>query len=206
MARKEQWSVRELTIVEGGGIRAGVAGKLAKVLRFYTGVPATIVADHYVASVDMGNKSYTIANSGLPGDGLAHNVTVAQSITNAAEDTNGILTVTGKDIDGKVISETIIPNGGATVQGVKAFAQVTSIVGSGWVINGADEDTIVMGFGEIIGLPEKIALAADILLVVVSTGVVNAPTVLVSTTSLANNTILFPTGDATKVLRVFYQI
>ena len=204
MARKEQWSVGELTITQG--IRAGKDEVLKKVLRFYTGVPAAIVADQYVASVDMGNKSYTIANSGLPGDDLAHNVTCLETITNAAEDTNGILTVTGLDINGKVISEVITPNGGATVQGVRAFAQVTSIVGSGWVINGADEDTIVIGFGELVGLPEKVALAADILMVTHSTALVNAPTATVSLVVTALNTVTVPTGDGSKVLRVLYQV
>jgi hypothetical protein len=147
--------------------------------------------------------AYTVANDGLPGDGLAHNVTVAQTAV-GAEDTNGTITVTGIDINGDAISEVITPNAGATVQGAKAFKQVLSVVGAGWVI-AEGNDTIVVGFGEIVGLPHKIAAAADVLLVGFDTALVNAPTVVAGTT-LAECTVLVPTGDGTKKLRLIYEI
>jgi hypothetical protein len=92
------------------------------------------------------------------------------------------------------------------VQGSKAFAQVTSIVGTGWVQGGTGPDTIVIGFGEKVGLPDYIAASADILMVAHNTALVNAPTVAVSATVLASNTVLVPTGDGTKKLRVLYQV
>lgn len=202
MGRREQMTIGELTITKG--IKTGVGGMIRKMVRTYAGVPAAIVADRYVASVVMGNKSYVIANLGLPGDGLAHNVTCLETITDAAEDTNGILTITGLDINGKIITEEIIPNGGATVQGLKAFAKITSIVGSAWVINGATADTIVIGFGEVVGLPDRLSATTDVLLFGFTTALVDAPTVVIGD-ELCENTVLVPTGNGAKKLTVIYQ-
>ncbi len=203
MARRENWSVSELTITKG--IKAGKREKLQKVLKFYLSVPAAIVADRYFASAAMHVGTYIVANSGLPGDGLAHNVTCCATSVDGA-DTKGTLLVTGKDIDGMTITETITPGASTvTVQGLRAFKSVTSIVGSGWVTNGG-ADTIVIGFGEVLGLPDYIAAAADILMVAFTTALVNAPTATVSTAVLALNTVTVPTGDASKKLRVLYQV
>jgi hypothetical protein len=203
MARREQMSVGELTINKG--IRAGKLLKLMKVLKFFVCVPATIVANRYFDSAAMHNGAYTVANSGLPGDGLAHNVTCAQTAVDV-EDTNGILTITGLDVDGNVISEVLTPDAGVTVQGTKAFAKVTSIVGAGWAQGGTGADTIVIGFGEVVGLPDKLAAAADVLMVAHNTALVNAPTVTVDAAVLSKNTVTVPTGDGTKKLRVLYQV
>ena len=203
MSRRERFSVGEL-VVESG-IRVGKLKTLAKFLKSYVCVPATIVANRYFASAAMHNGAYTVANSGLPGDGLAHSVTCFETAVDV-EDTNGILTITGLDIDGKVITEDITPNAGATVESTKAFKQVTSIVGSGWVQGGTGPDTIVIGFGEVVGLPDRIAAAGDIVLVVVDTGVINAPTVAVDEAVLSKNTVTMATGNGTKKLRVLYQV
>jgi len=203
MARRENWSVGELIITKG--IRAGKDLRLQKVLKFFVCVPAAIVANRYFASAAMHNGAYAVANGGLPGDGLAHNVTCAQTAVDT-EDTNGTLTITGLDVDGKIISEVLTPNAGVTIQGTKAFKQVTSIVGAEWAQGGSGPDTIVIGFGELIGLPDRIAAAADILMVASSTALINAPTVTVDVAVTAKNTVTMDTGDATKKLRVLYQV
>ncbi len=203
MARRENWSAAELTITKG--IRAGKLLKLAKVLKFYLCVPAAIVVDRYFASAAMHNGAYAVANSGLPGDGLAHVVTCAETAVDV-EDTNGTLAIVGQDIDGNPISETITPDAGVTVSTTKAFKKVTSITGAGWAQGGAGADTIVIGFGEPIGLPDKLAASGDILMVGFDTGIVNAPTVTVDAAVLAKNTVTTPTGNGTKKLRILYQV
>ena len=203
MSRKENWSVSELIITKG--IRAGRLLKLAKVLKFFVCTPATIVANRYFASAAMHNGAYTVANGGLPGDGLAHSVTCAATAVDVA-DTMGKLTIVGTDIDGKVISEDILPAAGSTVEGNLAFKSVTSITGSGWVQGGTGPDNIVIGFGEKVGLPDYIAAAADILMVGFDTAIVNAPTVAVDASVLAKNAVTTPTGNGTKKLRVLYQV
>lgn len=91
----------------------------------YHCTPAALDADRYVESTNMKVGSYTLAHTN-PGDGLAHNVTVATTAVGAA-DTQGTITVAGTDLSGATISETITPVSGSTVQGTKAFATVTSI-------------------------------------------------------------------------------
>jgi hypothetical protein len=153
----------------------------------------------------MHNGAYAVANGGLPGDGLAHSVTCAVTAVDVA-DTMGKLTIVGTDIDGKVISEDIVPAAGSTVEGNLAFKSVTSITGSGWVQGGTGPDYIVIGFGEKVGLPDYIAAAADILMLGFDTAIVNAPTVAVDTGVLAKNVVTTPTGNGTKKLRVLYQV
>ena len=201
MARRENWSVAELIVTKG--IRAGKLLKLHKVLKMFVVTPAAKIANRYVTSVVMGNKTYTLANT-APGDGLAHSVTAAETAVDV-EDTNGILTITGKDVDGKVISEVLTPDAGVTVESTKCFKEITSIVGSGWTQGGTGPDTIVIGFGDKIGLPDKLPSAEDILLVGFDTALVNAPTVAVDANVLSKNCITV-VGDGTKKLRAIYQV
>ena len=203
MARRENWSVAELIVTKG--IRAGKLLKLQRVLKMFVVAPAAKVTDRYFASAAMHNGAYAVANSGLPGDGQAHSVTCLETITDAAEDTNGTLTITGKDIDGNVISEVLTPDGGVTKETEKCFKQVTSITGAGWVQNGATPDTIVVGFSDKVGLPDKIDAAANILLVGFDTALINAPTVAVDANDLSKNCITV-VGDGTKKLRAIYQV
>jgi hypothetical protein len=203
MSRRENWSVGELLV--NIGIRAGKRKLLAKVLKFFVCVPAAIVANRYFASAAMHNGAYAVANDGLPGDGLAHNVTCLQTAVDV-EDTNGTLTITGLDIAGNIITEVLTPDAGVTVQGAKAFAKVTSIIGAGWAQGGTGPDTIVIGFGEVVGMPDYLADTADVLMVAHNTALVNAPTVTKDAAVLSKNTVLVPTGDGTKKLRVLYQV
>jgi hypothetical protein len=196
---RESWTVSELIIKDRIRNAKGVAQPFLKSI---TVVPAAIVANRYFTG-NMANGLYAILNSGLPGDGLAHNITVAAT-TDTGADTPGSILFTGLDIKGKIITESIIPSQGSTVQGVKAFAKVTAMLQSGWVIAGGN-DTIVIGFGEVVGLPEKIEAALDVLLVGFNTALVNAPTV-VADAELCKCTVLVPTGDGAKKLVVIYQI
>ncbi len=206
MGRREHFSCHELEITPGGGIRSGKKGFLSKVLKMYVAVPAAIVADRYFASAAMHNGAYAVANDGLPGDSMAHNVTMCVTDVGGT-DTRGTITVVGKDFDGDKITEVFTPGAtGVTVPGLKAFKQVTSITGAGWVTaDGAD--TIVIGFGELVGLPDCLLTDEnDVLLVAHNTALVNAPTVTHDATVLALNKVTVPTGDGAKVLRVIYQI
>jgi hypothetical protein len=116
------------------------------------GTPALAVANRFVVSTNMKLGAYTIANSGLPGDGCARNVTVTHTQVGGVTDTLGTVIVTGTDVNGATISETITPADGTIAAGTKAFKSVTSVVGDGWVIN-TGNDTIVVGFGTLVGIP-----------------------------------------------------
>jgi hypothetical protein len=199
---KEQFTIGELWLTKG--IRAGKRKLLAKMLKFYVAVPAAKVANRFVTSTNMKNGAYTIVNSGLPGDGLAHNVSITLTRVDTV-DTLGVITVTGLDIAGKIITEVITPVDNTKAVGAKAFKQVTSLIGSGWAQGGTGADTLVIGFDDLQGLPDFIADASDILMVALDTALVNAPTVAVSATVLASNTVS-AVGDGTKKHRVLYQV
>ena len=109
----------------------------------------TAVANRYVTSTNMKNGAYTIANQ----PASAKNVTVTHTAAGTA-DTLGIITVVGTDENGKAQTEVITPLNGAVASGTKYFKTLTSITGSGWVIDaGSGNDTIVVGFGNISAIP-----------------------------------------------------
>jgi hypothetical protein len=62
-------------------------------------------------------------------------------------DTPGTLLVTGKNLAGQTITETLIPGGHTIlVSGSKLFASVSKVTAAGWVIDG-NNDTIIVGMG-----------------------------------------------------------
>jgi hypothetical protein len=192
----------ELLLV--GKLIGGPNGEVERFLKTFVATPATAVANRYFASAAMHNGAYTLANGGLPGDSLAHNVTVAETAVDV-EDTNGKLVIEGKDIRGYTISEEIIPDAGVTVQGAKAFSQITSINGVGWAQGGTGPDTIVIGFGDLVGLPDVLQATADVFLVAMGTALINAPTVTVDP-ALCKNTVLATGANGTNKLRMIYLI
>ena len=167
------------------------------------GSPAADDVDYFVASTKMKVGAYTLAHT-APDVG-ARNVTVTQTAV-GAEDTNGTIVVTGKDLAGNAISETLTPNAGQTVAGAKAFATITSIVGAGWVI-GEGNDTITVGFASKLGLPDKLSDTAQVLAASLN-GVkeATAPTVTVSATDLASNTVDLNSNMNGTAVKVYYLI
>ena len=161
--------------------------------------------DYFVASADMKVGAYTLANTTMPGN-CARNVTVTQTITNAAEDTNGTVVVVGTDLADNAITETLTPNGGATVAGAKAFRTITSITGAGWVINGDDEDTITVGFGDIIGLPDLLPTNSVLVAALGGTKEAVDPAVTVSTTTLEDNTVDLASALNGSAVDIYYVV
>lgn len=97
----------------------------------------------YVVSVAMKVGDYTLAAT-APAFGARH-VTLVRTVVGAA-DTPGTILVTGTDLSGQVITETMTPgNTGVTVTSAKFFATVSKITGAGWVTNTGD-DTIIFGW------------------------------------------------------------
>lgn len=191
--RRAQTDVPGLTTLLGSGVR------------FDVGSPVALSANGYVKSVGMGNKTYTLTAT-EPGDGTARNVTLARTAVDAA-DTPGKITVTGLDIGGNVITEDITPGAtGVTVAGTKAFAKITSIVGSGWTTGGG-ADTIVVGWGNLLGLPDKLSDPAQVVAASFN-GAREAvhPTVVVNATELALNTVLLATALDGSAVRIFYWV
>ena len=98
--------------------------------------------DKIVTSTNMKVGAYTVAAS--PSVPSLITVTVTASGT---ADTMGTITVVGTDIYDRVLTEVITPVAGSTVTGTRYFKSVTSVIGVGWVIDGAEgtNDTITVG-------------------------------------------------------------
>jgi hypothetical protein len=105
-------------------------------------VSTAAVANRFVASANMQNAAYTVANAS-PAFAGAVLVTVGHT-TVAGADTLGVITVVGTDINGQVITDVITPVAGGTATGVKYFRTITSVTGSGWTAV-STADTIVVG-------------------------------------------------------------
>ena len=190
-ARRAQTDVHGVTTLMGAGV-------------MYTpGSPALDDADWYVVSADMKVGAYTLAKT-APDVG-ARNVTVTQTAVDA-EDTNGTIVVVGTDLAGNTITETITPNDGATVAGAKAFATITSITGAGWVTGGG-ADKITVGFGALIGLPDKLSDTAQVLAVSLNNAKeANAPAVTVSASALELNTVDLSSALNGSPVKIYYVV
>lgn len=117
------------------------------------GSPATADDDFLVAAATaMKVGAYTLLNTVLD---VARNLTLTHTATSTA-DTLGTVDVVGTDIAGNALTETITPVSGTVVQGTKAFKTITSITGVGWVVN-TGADVIKVGFGDKLGLPDKLS-------------------------------------------------
>lgn len=115
----------------------------------------TAVTNRFVTSTAMKVGAFTLANAGaMPTEGARH-VTVTHTAGDTA-DTLGTITVTGKNLAGETISETITPLSGTVATGTKWFATVSSVTGAGWVVDGAEgtADTIIVGCGSAIIVAE----------------------------------------------------
>lgn len=113
-------------------------------MAYYTPITAatTAVTNRFVASVNMANGAYTIANAS---PAFAGGVQVVATITAVgAADTPGTITIVGTDIKGNALTETVTLAAGGTATSVGVFRTITSITQAGWVIN-AGNDTIIIG-------------------------------------------------------------
>lgn len=141
------------------GVVPSVTSGVACVL---SGVPSLSDVNWLVVSTEMKVGTYTLAHTNS-GDSFARNVTVT-TVAAGAADTPGTILVTGTNNSDAVITETIIPVQGTTVAGLKAFKTITSVVGAGWVIS-AGNDTIEVGFGDLLGFPMILTAEANVVLV-----------------------------------------
>lgn len=131
---------------------------------FDLGAPVIADADRIVVPEDWVNggtvdtKTLTIAAQ----PDVPRNLTVL--LTDANNSCTGTLTITGKDIAGRTVTEVMTPDGlggGKTLTGTKVFASVTSavVVGKGGTTS---TDQIQIGVGNKIGLPVDIDASAAV--------------------------------------------
>lgn len=182
----------------------GVFTTLEAVVCYSPGSPAAADDNAYVTSTNMKVGAYTLAAT-APDMG-ARNVTLKRTV-NGGADTPGTITVTGTNLAGAVISEVLTPGANNTeVVGSKAFASITSIVGAGWAIADA-ADTIIVGWGDKIGLPDKLSDSAQVLAASLNNArEATAPTVAVNATALESNTVDLNSALNGTAVRVYYVV
>ena len=139
----------------------------------------------------------------MPGS-CARNVTVTHTIDGAV-DTLGTVVVVGTDLADAVITETFTPVNGTTVQGTLAFKTVTSVTGVGWIIAEAN-DTIEVGFGDLIGLPDRLSATTRVLGASLATVMeTTRPTITFSATVLSSNTVDLNSALNGTAVAIYYR-
>lgn len=113
----------------------------------------------------------------------------------------GDVVIKGTNFAGEAIEETIVAADATAVNGTKAFKTVTEITVPARTAEG---DTISVGFCDVLGLPDKLALNTVLLAYHDGTKEAAAPTVTVSTDHLEDNTVDLGTALSGKQVDVVY--
>ncbi len=144
--------------------------------------PAAASATAVLAATNLTSGTQTIT-SGITNPDFPRNL----SITGGAALMAGNVVITGTNIRGATITETIALSGTSTVVGNKAFATVTSIQLP--ALTNDTNDTVSVGIGVKLGLERE--LVADLVLGTSVNGTWEAtrPTVAKSTSAIESNTI-----------------
>lgn len=172
----------------------------------YHGAVNQAVADAYVTVQDMIVGEYTLA-SASPVHDFARNVTVTH-VSAGTTDTLGTIVVVGKDLAGDEIEETITVVADNTAEGELAFAEITSITGVGWAIDGveASEDQITVGYGDVVGLPITLPFPTVIWATIDDDEEDLADAEFSSSlTVLSENTVEFDTALSDAVLSIYFM-
>lgn len=123
---------------------------LTGALSLFLGVPVVADVDRIVESILFADGTLTIAAQ----PDCPRNVTA--TLTDADDSVVGTLTITGKDPMNRTITEVMSPDGeggGKTLVGTKIFAKIDSVVISGASGGEGGVDLLVVGVGNVIGLP-----------------------------------------------------
>ena len=149
------------------------------------------------------NGSQQTITTGITQPSTPRNITATAGGTGA--DIKAVqVTVNGTDYEGKPISETLpafTVDTPGTVQGVKAFMTVTSIVIPAHDGTGA---TTAIGFGEKLGLPDRLDTNTVLQAALGGTKEATAPAVTVHASNLASNTVKLNSTLNGSQVDVFY--
>lgn len=166
------WTALEAAAADTDGIFDGIVAPDGTATPAGTTVTKTVAADEFVAQPP-----------------CARNVTVTVAATTAGHVKAAAIVVTGKNLADETITESFTPtvDTPATIVGAKAFKSITSVAVPP---QDGDSVTVDVGFGQLIGLPYKLAKKRVIL--TLNDGVVDtAPALTISASALESNTVDF---------------
>lgn len=159
--------------IETSEIRDGAVtpAKTAGIAMLYNlGTPVKAANNKVCLIQEMDNEEYMLEAGADPD--VPRNITVTRTVA-GDPDVPGIITINGTNYNDVVISEEIIPGDhGVTVAGIKAFKTITSVVGSGWTVEGG-ADSVSVGWGNALGC-HFIATDADNIILGMLGGIVVA--------------------------------
>ncbi len=165
------------------------------------GAPILADVDRIVVSVQITDGALTIAAQ----PDTPRNITM--TLTDADDSVTSVVTALGLDPAGRAVSEVMRPDGaggGKTLVGTKIFASITSVTPSD-TVGSTGADVIVVGVGDVIGLPSDIDAAAAVKHTYLGAVLVTPDAVAVGLSSSgvdANG----GTYDGSKLLRVLYNL
>lgn len=126
--------------------------------RVILGTPITADPDGVCESQsDTGAHTLTL-DGALVTDGVATFDVPRNVVADSGGADTAVLTVTGTDVYGNVMVETLTLNGTTAVPGKKAFKTITSVTSSATIANGA-----FLGTGDVLGLPVRVAATSDVI-------------------------------------------
>lgn len=129
------------------------------VSQLFLGQPIDADNDRIVTAVQIADGAQIIAAQ----PDVPRNVTA--TLTDADDSVSGLLTIYGKDPQGRPVVETMAPDGaggGKTLTGTKIFAQVDAAICSS-ISGSAVGDNLIIGVGDLIGLPNDINEEEEVL-------------------------------------------
>lgn len=179
----------------------GVAVDHAFVAHFQVAADSAVAADtdgiHAAITLAAEAQAITtgIANPAVPR---------SLSITGNAVGNAGNVVITGTNYADEVITETIALNGNTAVLGNKAFKTVTKIDVPAETHAGTD--TVIVGWGEKLGLPFKLTHNTVLFAFLDNTKEGTAPTVTTSATAVESNTIDLNSALNGKVVDVYLLV
>lgn len=182
-------SVEESALLAQGGVQS-----------LFMGAPVVADVDRLVTSVDWADGALVLAAQ----PDVPRNVTA--TLTDADDSVTGTLTITGTDIRGRTITETMnVELGvGKVFVGTKIFASVTSAVISGTTGAAPGVDTVTVGVGDVIGTPMDLTINSTVRVTYLGGTIVASPVV---TTGESTSGIDASAGtyDGSKILHVFLE-
>lgn len=180
--------------------QATMARLIATPLSKTEAAAASTTAVH--AAITLTTEVQTVTTS-ITNPPYARNITITCA-KGGVSNMSGDVTITGTDIWGQTITDTIAEGADGTVQGVKAFKTVTSIALPARTNAG---DTVSIGYGDLIGLdlylPSKDCVIQCSLDGVIET---TAATVVADDDEISKNTVDLNSALNGKVVTILYFV